>query len=171
MRRLRPAALALVAGLALAGCADDASPPFGDRVLIEGTIGLAPEPLELPLPEGGIRSEGGFDALCMTLAEGHALATDAGAAGCTIARADGARFPLEVRFQLTGGGFTPRTCHGSTIVTMGTPRTKVCFRNPGVPPDGVFTYIGIRVSAGDALAVDRIEWRDAPGGAGRPNVW
>ncbi len=171
MRRVHPAVFALFAGLGLAGCADETPPPFGDRVLVEGTITLSPEPLELPLPEGGIRSEGGFDALCLTLAEGHALATDAGAAGCTIARADGARFPLEIHFQLAEGGFTPRTCHQRTIVTLGTPRAKVCFRNPGVPPDGVFVYTGIRASAGQELAVDRIEWRDAPGGAGRPNVW
>lgn len=171
MPRIHLAGLLLLAGLGLAGCADDVPPPFGDRLLIEGTIGLSPEPLDVPLPEGGIRSEGGFDALCLTLAEGYALATDAGAAGCTIVRADGARFPLEVRFQLDEGGFTPRTCHGSTIVTTGKPRTKVCFRNPGVPPAGNFVYTGIRISAGEPLSVDRIEWRDAPGGAGRPNVW
>lgn len=171
MARILRTTLVLVAGLGLAACADEAPPPFGDRLLVAGTIGLSPEPLDLPLPEGGIRSEGGFDALCMTLAEGHALATDTGAAGCTIARADGARFPLEVRFTLPEGDFTPRTCHQSTIVTTGMPRTRICFRNPGVPPGGAFTYTGIHVSAGSEVAVDRIEWRDAPGGAGSPNVW
>lgn len=163
--------LVLFACLGLVGCAADPPPPFGDRVLIDGTILLSPEPLDLPLPDGGIRSEGGFDALCMTLSEGHTLATDAGATGCRIARADGERFPLEARFALAEGALTPRTCHQSTILTMGTPRTKVCFRNPGVPPDGSFVYTGIRLSAGAEVAVERIEWRDAPGDAGRPNVW
>lgn len=163
--------LAAVAGLAGAGCTADTPPAFGDRQLIEGRILLSQEPLEIPLPEGGIRSEGGFDALCMILAEGHTLATDTGAAGCRIARADGERFPLEVRFALAEGGFTPRTCHQSTILTTAVPRTKICFRNPGIPPDGVFVYTGIRVSAGAELAVDGIEWRDAPGGAGQPDVW
>lgn len=171
MTRRLPAILALTVGLGLAACADDPPPAFGDRVLVAGTIVLSPEPLDLPLPEGGIRSEGGFDALCMTLAEGHALATEAGAAGCTIARADGVRFPLEARFTLPEGAFTPRTCHQSTIVTRGAPRTRVCFRNPNVPPSGTFDYTGIRLAAGAEMAVDRIEWRDAPGGAGRPSVW
>jgi hypothetical protein len=152
------------AALALAACAEPAPPPFGDRLLVDGTIVLTAEPLEVPLPDGGIRSEGGFDALCLTLGEGHAVATDAGGAGCVIARADGARFPLEARFELGEGVFVPRTCHQSTIVTMGAPRTRVCFRNPGRPPDGTFVYTGIRLSAGEDLPVGRIEWRDAPGG-------
>lgn len=171
MTRVPLFTLVVTTGLLCAGCTADAPPAFGNRMLIEGRILLSQEPLQIPLPEGGIRSEGGFDALCMTLAEGHTLATDAGATGCRIARSDGERFPLDVRFALADGGFTPRTCHQSTILTTGVPRTKICFRNPGIPEDQVFLYTGIQVSAGAELAVDGIEWRDAPGGAGQPNVW
>lgn len=165
---LRWAIVAIAGALAACGGAEPA--PFGDRVLRGEPVVVDAEPLALVLPEGGIRSGGGFDALCLTLGAGWSLGTRPGAAGCVLENAAAEQVTLTARFALDGGSFTPRTCHQSTVITAGQPQARICLRNPGVP-DPEFVYTGIAVSASAPVPVTRIDWRDAPGGAGGPGVW
>lgn len=167
---LKRTALSALLLAALAGCSGPPAEAFGERVLIANPITLGVEPIAMPLPAGGIRSDGGFDALCLSLAPGYAVATEPGASGCVIAGAAGERITVSARFELAQSHFSPRTCHQSTVRSAGQPQTKVCLRNPNVP-EREFVYRAIELRASAPLPVNRIDWRDAPGGAGQPSVW